>query len=172
MVPCIFDYQEELGGMMRYGIPAYRTRGQLDAEIDRILALGDIEVRTGVRVGVDVSIEDLDAEFDAVIWTVGCQVGRALPVPGGDAPNCVSGVKFLEAFNSGRLQVSASKVLCVGGGDTSIDVVSVARRLGHISTKPAELELVVHGFVAHDAAQAALREGADVVLTSLSHKLI
>ena len=167
---CIFDYQEELGGMMRYGIPAYRTpRGQLDAEIDRILALGDIEVRTGVRVGVDVSIEDLDAEFDAVIWTVGCQVGRALPVPGGDAPNCVSGVKFLEAFNSGRLQVSASKVLCVGGGDTSIDVVSVARRLGHISTpNPAERpELVVHGFVAHDAAQAALREGADVVLTSL-----
>ena len=62
-----------------------------------------------------------------------------------------------------------SKVVCVGGGDTSIDVVSVARRLGHIKTiNPRERpELVVHGFVAHDAAQAARREGAEVVLTSL-----
>ena len=167
---CIFDYQEQLGGMMRYGIPGYRTpRGQLDAEIERILALGDIEFRANVRVGKDVSIAQLEVEFAAVIWTVGCQVGRAIPVPGGDAPNCVSGVKFLEAYNSGRLHVSASKVVCVGGGDTSIDVVSVARRLGHISTQnPAERpELVVHGFVAHDAAQAAFREGAQVVLTSL-----
>ena len=104
----IFDYQSELGGMMRYGIPGYRTpRGQLDAEINRILALGDIELRLGTRVGVDVPVEALDADFDAVVWTVGCQVGRGLPVPGGDAPNCVSGVKFLEAFNTGRLHVSA-----------------------------------------------------------------
>jgi len=166
----IIERNAELGGMMRYGIPGYRTpRAQLDGEIGRILELGAIEVRAGVEVGKDLSIEALDAEFDAVIWTLGCQIGRALPVPGGDAPNCVSGVKFLEAFNSGRLQVSASKVVCVGGGDTSIDVVSVARRLGHIqSANPKERpELVVHGFVAHDAAQAAYRQGAEVVLTSL-----
>ena len=166
----IFESQDELGGMMRYGIPGYRTpREFLDSEIQRILDMGGIDVRTGVRVGEDVSIETLEQDFDAVLWAVGCQVGRALPVPGGDAPNCVSGVKFLEAFNTGRLQVTAEKVVCVGGGDTSIDVVSVARRLGHIQTKnPKERpELVVHGFVAHDAAQAAARIGATVVLTSL-----
>ena len=166
----LFERQAELGGMMRYGIPGYRTpRQQLDGEINRILALGNIEVRAAIEVGLDISLDELDAQFDAVVWTVGCQIGRALPVPGGDAPNCVSGVKFLEAFNSGRLQVSASKVVCVGGGDTSIDVVSVARRLGHIQAQnPKERpELVVHGFVAHDAAQAAFRQGADVVLTSL-----
>jgi NADPH-dependent glutamate synthase beta subunit-like oxidoreductase len=166
----IIEAQPELGGMMRYGIPGYRTpRSQLDGEIDRILALGDIEVRAGQRVGVDVFVEALEEEFDAVVWTIGCQTGHALPVPGADAPNCVSGVKFLEAFNSGRLQVSASRVVCVGGGDTSIDVVSVARRLGHIEhASPKERpELVVHGFVAHDAARAAHRQGADVVLTSL-----
>ena len=104
-----------------------------------------------------------------MIWTLGCQSGRGLPIPGGDAPNCVSGVQFLEAFNTGRLQVTADKVVCVGGGDTSIDVVSVARRLGRISKiNPMDRpEFVVHGFVAHDAAMAAARSGAAVTLTSL-----
>ena len=166
----IFDDHDALGGMMRYGIPGYRTpRETLDHEIQRILDLGDIELRLGVRVGRDVSMESLDEEFDAVVWTIGCQSGRPLPVPGGDAPNCVSGVKFLEAFNTGRLKVTAERVVCVGGGDTSIDVVSVARRLGGIKAEnPKDRpELVVHGFVAHDSAMAAVRTGSHVTLTSL-----
>jgi len=166
----IFDDHGELGGMMRYGIPGYRTpRLHLDHEIQRILNLGEIEVRLNTRVGKDISIEMLEDQFDAVIWTLGCQTGKPLPVPGAQAPNCVSGVEFLEAFNTGRLQVGADKVVCVGGGDTSIDVVSVARRLGRIKKlNPKERpELVVHGFVAHDAAMAAARSGAEVTLTSL-----
>jgi NADPH-dependent glutamate synthase beta subunit-like oxidoreductase len=170
----IFDDREELGGMMRYGIPGYRTPREdvLDREIQRIVDLGDIEVRVNTRIGKDVSTRDLAQEFDAILWAVGCQIGRALPVPGGDAPNCVSGVKFLEAFNKGHLKVTTNKVICVGGGDTSIDVVSVARRLGKIKKiNPKERpELVVHGFVAHDAAYVAAREGADVTLTSLFAK--
>ena len=115
----IFETQDQLGGMFRYGIPGYRTpRDVLDAEIERILALGDIEVRTGVRVGRDVSIVTLERDFDALLWAIGAQQGRGLPVPGwSDTPNCVSGVRFLEAFNGGKLQVTASKVICVGGGD-------------------------------------------------------
>ncbi len=166
----IFDDHDELGGMMRYGIPGYRTpRRLLDAEINRIVAMGDIEVRTGTRIGDDITLAELDDQFDAVLWALGCQTGRALPVEGGDAPNCVSGVKFLEAFNTGRLQVTSDKVVCVGGGDTSIDVVSVARRLGKINklNTRERPELVVHGFVSHDAALAATRSGAQVTLTSL-----
>ncbi|MBX2835748.1 MAG: NAD(P)-binding protein [Gammaproteobacteria bacterium] len=166
----VFDEHEELGGMMRYGIPGYRTpREHLDAEINRILDMGHIALKLGVRVGRDISLDEIDAEYDAVLWAVGCQTGRGLPVEGGDAPNCVSGVKFLEAFNTGRLQVATDKVVCVGGGDTSIDVVSVARRLGKIQKINAleRPELVVHGHVAHDAAMAASRSGAEVTLTSL-----
>ncbi len=166
----IFDDHEELGGMMRYGIPGYRTpRKHLDAEINRILAMGDIEVKLRVRVGEDITIEQLDSDYDAVLWTIGCQSGRGLPVEGGDAPNCVSGVKFLEAFNTGRLQVATDNVVCIGGGDTSIDVVSVARRLGKINSQNARErpELVVHGYVAHDSVMAASRSGAHVTLTSL-----
>jgi len=168
----IFESNEELGGMFRYGIPGYRVpRDKLDAEIQRILDLGQIEVRFNTKVGVDVQVADLEKEFGAVLWAIGCQSGRGLPLDGWkDTPNCVSGVAFLKAFNEGRMKVTANKVVCVGGGDTSIDVVSVARRLGHI-TKAGTSELpetVVHdGYVAHDAAVTAAAEGAQVTLTSL-----
>jgi NADPH-dependent glutamate synthase beta subunit-like oxidoreductase len=166
----IFDDHEELGGMMRYGIPGYRTpRDVLNHECQRILDMGGIDTRLGVRVGKDVSVEELEKDYDAILWALGCKSGRALPVPNSDAPNCVTGVAFLEAFNKGSMQVTTNKVVCVGGGDTSIDVVSVARRLGKIENinKEDRPEQVIGGYVAHDSAFAAAREGAEVTLTSL-----
>jgi NADPH-dependent glutamate synthase beta subunit-like oxidoreductase len=166
----IFDDHEELGGMMRYGIPGYRTpRDVLNHECQRIIDMGGIDTRLGTRIGKDVSIEDLERDFDAILWAIGCKAGRNLPIPNSDAPNCVTGVAFLEAFNNGTLQVAANRVVCVGGGDTSIDVVSVARRLGKIENinKEERPEQVIGGYVAHDSAFAAAREGADVTLTSL-----
>jgi len=166
----IFDDHAEPGGMMRYGIPGYRTpRDVLNHECNRIVEMGGVELRMNTRVGKDVSIEELEKEFDAILWAIGCKTGRKLPVANSDAPNCVTGVQFLEAFNSGTLQVVADKVVCVGGGDTSIDVVSVARRLGKIENinKDDRPEQVIGGYVAHDSAFAAAREGAEVTLTSL-----
>ncbi|MCG6869182.1 MAG: NAD(P)-binding protein [Gammaproteobacteria bacterium] len=165
----VFDDHEELGGMFRYGIPGYRTpREVLDHELKRILDMGGIEARLNTRVGRDVSIEELEKDFDAILWSIGCQSGRSLPVPGSDAPNCVSGVAFLEAFNKGSLQATTGKIVCVGGGDTSIDVVSVARRIGRIELSEEERpEQVIGGYVAHDAAYAASRTGAEATLTSL-----
>jgi NADPH-dependent glutamate synthase beta subunit-like oxidoreductase len=119
-------------------------------------------------------VADLERDYDAILWALGCQSGRGLPVPGWEGtPNCVSGVAFLKAFNEGRMQVTAEKVVCVGGGDTSIDVVSVARRLGHVQhTNPTDRpELVVHeSYVMHDAAVTAARQGAQATLTSLFTK--
>jgi glutamate synthase (NADPH/NADH) small chain len=165
----IFDDHAGLGGMMRYGIPGYRTpRDVLDGEIQRILDMG-VEVRANTRVGKDVSVEDLERDFDAILWAVGTKKGKGLPVSGWDAPNCVSGVDFLTAFNEGRLQVVSGRVVVVGGGDTSIDVASVARRLGHITTirEKDRPENVVWGFTAHDVSATLSREGAAVTLTSL-----
>ena len=169
----IFDDHEELGGMMRYGIPGYRTpRDVLNHECQRIVDMGGIDLRMNTRVGKDISVEQLEKDYDAILWALGCKSGRRLPVPNSDAPNCVSGVAFLEAFNKGTLKVTADRVVCVGGGDTSIDVVSVARRLGKINTlgKEDRPEQVIGGYVAHDSAFAAAREGADVTLTSLFPK--
>ena len=170
----VFESQPELGGMMRYGIPNYRIpRDKLAGEIQRIVDMG-VEVRTGVRVGSDVTVEELEKDYDAILWALGCWSGRGLFLDEWEGtPNCVSGVAFLKAFNEGRMKVTANKVVCVGGGDTSIDVVSVARRLGHIEqTNPTDRpELVISdGFVAHDAAVTAASQGSEVTLTSLFPK--
>jgi NADPH-dependent glutamate synthase beta subunit-like oxidoreductase len=165
----LFDDHAELGGMAKYGVPGYRLpRTHLDGEINRIVAMG-VEVRPNTRVGRDISLQDLEAGFDAVLIAIGCKAGRALPVPGADAPNVISGVAFLDAFNQGRLKSVAGRVVVVGGGDTSVDVVSVARRLGYIGDmKESERpEFVVMGHTAHDVSRAAAKQGADVMLTSM-----
>jgi NADPH-dependent glutamate synthase beta subunit-like oxidoreductase len=165
----VFEAHDELGGMMRYGIPGYRTpRDKLSAEIQRILDIG-VKVHTGVRVGRDLTIVELEDDFDAIFWALGAQAGRPLPVPGFDAPNCVSGVDFLKAFNTGQLLAAVQRVVVVGGGDTSIDVASVARRLGYIS-HPRTLgraEDAILGRTAQDVAGIVQRQGVAVVLTSL-----
>ncbi len=164
----VFDDHAELGGMMMYGIPGYRVpREVLDTENQRIVDMG-VEVRLNTRVGKDVSVAELEKEYDAILWAIGCKEGRTLPIPGSDAPNCLTGVAFLEAFNDGRLKVASEKVIVVGGGDTSIDVASVARRIGNISNI-AEKDLpenVVLGYTAHDVMDTANKEGADVTLIS------
>ena len=165
----IFDERAELGGMMRYGIPGFRTpRAVLDAEIQRILDLG-VTARMNCRIGTDITLAQIQASHDAVFLGLGAQSGRPLPVEGAEAPNVVTATAFLKAFNDGRMQHVGKRVVVVGGGDTSIDVATVARRLGHIdqiheSDRP---ENAIAGFAAHDAASLSRRQGAEVTLTSI-----
>jgi NADPH-dependent glutamate synthase beta subunit-like oxidoreductase len=165
----IFDDHEHLGGMMRYGIPGYRTpRDILDAEIQRILNLG-VEVKLNCKVGVDIALEQIRKDYDAVFLGLGAQGGRALPAEGADnVSNVVTATAFLKAFNDGRLKTVGKNVVVVGGGDTSMDVATVARRLGHIeNVKPTDWEGAIAGQLAQDVASISNRKGADVVLTSV-----
>jgi len=167
----VFERDPELGGMMRYGIPGYRIpRDKLKAEIDRIVAMG-VEVKAGVSVGNDVAVADLEKEYDAILWALGCQNGRGLPVDGWEGtPNCVSGVAFLKAFNEGRLKVTGQNVVCIGGGDTSIDVVSVARRVGANSAAGNPEDVVLDTAISQEQALADSAEPANATLTSLFTK--
>jgi NADPH-dependent glutamate synthase beta subunit-like oxidoreductase len=162
----IFDERAELGGMSRYGIPGYRMpRDVMDGENQRILDMG-VELQMNTRVGRDISFEQLEKDYDAILLAIGAQQGRTLNIPGGDAPNCVSGVAFLAAFNEERMHYTAEKVVVIGGGDTAMDVISVARRLGHIKTthENDRPEAVIRNLTAHDVATAASREGSEVLL--------
>ena len=160
----IFEEYHELGGMMVFGIPGYRTpRDVLEGEVKRIIDMG-VEVKLNTRVGTDVTVDQLEKDFDAIFWGIGAQSGNALPIPGAEAPNCVSGVSFLRAFNEGRLQHLTGRVLVVGAGDTAMDVAAVARRIGHIKheSENDHPEMVILGHTVHDVTSAARRQGADV----------
>ncbi|MEJ1386887.1 MAG: NAD(P)-binding protein [Candidatus Sedimenticola sp. (ex Thyasira tokunagai)] len=167
----VLEKDADLGGMMRYGIPNYRIpRDKLAAEIQRIVDMG-VEVRTGVRVGTDVAVADLEKEYDAILWALGCQNGRGLPIDGWEGtPNCVSGVAFLKAFNEGRLKVTGKNVVCIGGGDTSIDVISVTRRVGYNAAAGNPEDVVHDTSINQEQALADAAESANATLTSLFTK--
>ena len=166
----IFDDHAELGGMMRYGIPGYRTpRDVLDHECQRIVDMGGVELKMNTRVGKDVAVDALEKDYDAILWALGCKKGRGLPLEGWDeTPNCVSAVDFLEQFNKGEMKYTANKILCVGGGDTSIDVVSVSRRIGTLKDYNENPEDSATGAVKHgDVADGDKKPCDNVTLTAL-----
>lgn len=166
----IFEKYDQLGGMMMYGIPDYRVpRDVLNYEIERIIETG-VETKMNTKVGVDIALNQIEKDYDAVLFAIGAMGGRSLPIPGGDASNCVSGVAFLEAYNQGRLKHINGKVICIGGGDTSMDVVSVARRLGNIENvaEKDRAEHIIFSDTAHDVVDTSKRLGADVLLTTRS----
>ncbi|VAX01152.1 Protein similar to glutamate synthase [NADPH] small chain, clustered with sulfite reductase [hydrothermal vent metagenome] len=165
----VFDDHEDLGGMMMYGIPGYRTpRDVLHGEMNRIIDMG-VETRLNTRVGRDVSLEALEKDFDAILFAIGAQNGRDLPIPHfKEASNCLSGIAFLEAFNRGHLKAVAGKVLVIGGGDTSIDVASVARRLGRVEglSDDARVESVIASGKEQPLPADAKHVSVDVTLLS------
>ncbi|MCW9047323.1 MAG: NAD(P)-binding protein [Gammaproteobacteria bacterium] len=167
----IFDDHSELGGMMRYGIPGYRTpRDVMNHECMRILDMGGIETKLNTRVGKDVPVAELEKDYDAVLWALGCKNGRGLFIDNWkDVPNAVTAVDFLEQFNKGDMKYTGKKIVCVGGGDTSIDVVSVSRRIGTLKDMAGEKpEDSAEGRVKHgDIADADKEPCSNVTLTAL-----
>src|SRR6478752_9782681 len=125
----IRDAGEQPGGMMRYGIPAYRMpRDVLDGELDRIAAMG-------VRITLGHRVEDLDAErreggFDAAFVAVGAHLSKRVDIPAKDAGPIVDAVSFLRSVASGERPVIGRRVAVYGGGNTAMDAARVARRLG------------------------------------------
>ncbi len=126
----VFEAFSQPGGMLRYGIPAYRLPRQvLDAEIQRILDLG-VDLKCNIVVGKDRSVEDLRTEYQAIFVGIGAHKGLKLRVPGEDAPNVFTGTEFLNRVNSGENVQVGGKVIVIGGGDTAIDAARVSKRLG------------------------------------------
>jgi NADPH-dependent glutamate synthase beta subunit-like oxidoreductase len=121
------DNGPQPGGMMRYGIPAYRLpRDVLDAEVARIAAMG-------VVFEQEHRVTDLEAErdgFDAVFVAVGAHLSKRVDIPNGDAGRILDAVSFLRGVESGDQPALSGKVAVYGGGNTAMDAARVARRLG------------------------------------------
>jgi len=127
----VFESKPEPGGMLRYGIPAYRLpRDVLRSEIDRILALG-IDLRCNTRWGRDFTMATLrEKGFNAAFVGIGAGVSHSLNLPGEDLPGIQGGVEFLERVAAGEQMELGDRVVVIGGGNTAIDAARTARRLG------------------------------------------
>jgi NADPH-dependent glutamate synthase beta subunit-like oxidoreductase/Pyruvate/2-oxoacid:ferredoxin oxidoreductase delta subunit len=126
----IFEAFGAPGGMLRYGIPAYRLpREILNREIDRILELG-VELKCGTVIGRDLSLEQLRADYQAIFVGIGAHRGITLGIPGENALGVFTGTEFLNHVNSGEEISIGKKAVVIGGGDTAIDAARVSRRLG------------------------------------------
>ncbi|HEY3610198.1 MAG TPA: FAD-dependent oxidoreductase, partial [Pseudonocardiaceae bacterium] len=125
----IRDAGSEAGGMMRYGIPAYRLpRAVLDAEVARIAALGT-RMEFGQTV-TDVLAAKRDGGFDAVFLAVGAQIGRRAYIPAGDSARVLDAVSVLHDVASDQPPMLGRRVVVYGGGNTAQDAARTAKRLG------------------------------------------
>ena len=132
----IFEALDRPGGMLRAGIPAWHLPGEiLDAEIARLLDLGGIEIRCGVRVGAPdgPTLNQLARDHDAVFLALGQDVGRRLDADGAQARGVIGALEFLRETGLGRPVQVGRDVLVIGGGNTACDAARSAIRLGGAS---------------------------------------
>ena len=126
----IFEALPEPGGMLRFGIPAFRLpRHVLNEEIDEILGLG-ITLKTGIKIGADVTVEKLLDDFDAALIASGCYISNRLNVPGENLSGVYSGLEMMMDFNSDKITAVGDRVLVIGAGFTAFDCARAAIRMG------------------------------------------
>lgn len=128
--PTVFEKSEKPGGMLTYGIPSYKLEKDLiQAEIDVLQAMG-VEIKCGVEVGKDVTIEGLRQQgYKGFYIAVGCQGGKKPGVPGEDADGVYTAVDFLRKAGAGEPFALDGDVVVVGGGNVAIDAARVSSRL-------------------------------------------
>ena len=149
------------GGMLHFGIPAYRLpRAELMLEIRRIEEMG-------VRITLNHKIDDILAErdgghFDAVFVAIGAHVGRHVDIPARDAARVLDALPFLRGVDTGEAPRLGRRVVIYGGGNTAMDAARTARRLG-----ADEALIIYHRDQAHMPARAfeadeAIEEGVKI----------
>lgn len=129
----VYDMNAKMGGMLRYGIPAYRLPKEiLDREIAEIEAHG-VEFVNNCKIGKDISFEDIQKQNDAVILAVGAWKSMKMRVAGEDLNGVIGGIEFLHDISSGegeKPDLSGKKVAVCGGGNTAMDACRSAVRCG------------------------------------------
>ncbi|HKV02056.1 MAG TPA: FAD-dependent oxidoreductase [Ktedonobacteraceae bacterium] len=156
----VFDAMPVAGGMMSIGIPDYRLpREELNRDIDAMRDLG-VEIRLNTAIGLDVSLDELQREYDAVLLAVGAQRSQRLGIPGeGELHGVIPATAFLKDFNLDPTTKLEGDVAVVGGGSTAMDAARSALRAGarsvHILYRRTRVEMPAQA----EEVRAAIAEG-------------
>ena len=160
----VYEEREQLGGMLRYGIPSYRfPREKLDAEIESILSLG-IEVHTGVTVGRDIWLEKLEQEYDCIYIAIGAHQDKKTGIPGENSKNVISAVEMLRAIGDNEMpDFTGKQVVVIGGGNVAMDVTRSSIRLGADKVTCVYRRRQADMTALPDEITGALAEGAELM---------
>ena len=160
----VYEEREQLGGMLRYGIPSYRfPREKLDAEIESILSLG-IEVHTGVTVGRDIWLEKLEQEYDCIYIAIGAHQDKKTGIPGENSKNVISAVEMLRAIGDNEMpDFTGKQVVVIGGGNVAMDVTRSSIRLGTDKVTCVYRRRQADMTALPDEITGALAEGAELM---------
>jgi NADPH-dependent glutamate synthase beta subunit-like oxidoreductase len=162
----VYEMTDRLGGMMVWGIPAFRLPpGIIDEDMARLLAqCPGIKPHLNCSLDRDVTLEELKERHDAVLLTIGAWWGKSMDIPGAEDPRIIDGVEFLRRVNSGDRPKLPETVLVIGGGDVAMDACRAAIRLSGCETVsvlyrrgPAEIP------ARHDELEGAIKEGIEIV---------
>ncbi|MEJ9078270.1 glutamate synthase subunit beta [Gordonia malaquae] len=134
----VFERADRIGGLMRYGIPEFKMEKRfIDRRLEQMEAEGTV-FRAGVNVGVDVTVDELRSDFDAVILANGSTIGRDLPIPGRELDGIHQAMEFLPQANKiqhgdtldDQITATGKNVVIIGGGDTGADCLGTSLRQG------------------------------------------
>jgi len=158
----IYEAMPKAGGMLRYGIPAYRLpKDLLDIEIESIEKMG-VKILCNKQLGRDITLEDLRNQYDAVLLTVGAWGAMGMRIENEDSPGVLSGLDILRQVADGELKELRGRVLVIGGGNTAIDASRTSVRLGADETvilyRRTEAQMPAH----HEEIEAAKAEGVKI----------
>ena len=161
--PTIFEKNEEPGGMLRYGIPSYKLeKDLLAAEIDVIRELG-VEIRCGVEIGKDITIEELREQgYKGFYVAIGCQRGRKPGITGENAKGTYAAVDFLREAGAKESFVLEGDVVVVGGGNVAIDAARISSRCVDAKISMFCLEQREHMPASKEEIAEALEEGIEL----------
>ena len=161
--PTIFEKNAEPGGMLRYGIPSYKLeKDLLAAEIDVIRQLG-VEIRCGVEIGKDVTIEDLREQgYKGFYAAIGCQRGRKPGISGENAEGAYTAVDFLRKAGAKESFALEGDVVVVGGGNVAIDAARISSRCTDAKISMFCLEAREKMPASNEEIEEALEEGIEL----------
>lgn len=160
----VFEARKELGGMTRYGIPAYRfPRQRLDEDLRAVLSVGNIDVKLETKVDAE-KMKGIFEEFDAAYVAIGAQAGKKLALEGADSEGVMSAVDMLGRIGDGEYpDFTGKKVAVIGGGNVAMDCCRTAVRAGAAEVSCVYRRRLADMTALPEEVESAIAEGVEMI---------